>query len=152
MEIEREERSGPDYYPSQEGLYKWACQEGSIYLGDRKISVRHPRLRGPGGEVALQSYETLKKPGAFSEEILNKVLRGLSARKYRETLMETSHSIRGFARCSVSAYCGEATTQKLQEFKERKLSDLRILCPLYRYDSSGRGGLSGRPGNRYGRA
>jgi putative transposase len=127
MEIDREERSGPDYYPSQEGLYKWACQEGSIYLGDRKISVKHPRLRGPGGEVALQSYETLKKPGAFSEEILNKVLRGLSARKYKETLLETSHRF-GVSPGAVSRHIVETTTQKLQEFKERKLSDLRIFA------------------------
>jgi putative transposase len=44
MDMEREERSGPQYYPSEQGLYKWAYQDGSIYLGDRKISVRHPRL------------------------------------------------------------------------------------------------------------
>ena len=63
MDMEREERSGPEYHPSQEDLYKWAYQDGSVYLGDQKISVRHPRLRGPGGEVPLQSYEALKKPG-----------------------------------------------------------------------------------------
>ena len=93
MDMEREERSGPEYYPSEEGLYKWAYQDGSIYLGDRKVSVRHPRLRVPGGEIALQSYEALKKPGVFSEEVLNKMLRGFSGRKYRETLLETSHRL-----------------------------------------------------------
>ncbi len=62
MDMEREERSGPQYQPLQAGLYKWAYQKGSLYMGDRKISVRHPRLRGPEGEIPLQSYETLKKP------------------------------------------------------------------------------------------
>lgn len=125
MDMEREERSGPEYSPSQEGLYKWAYQNGSIYMGDWKVSVRHPRLRGPGGEMALQSYEALKKPGVFSEEVLNRMLRGLSARKYRETLLETSRTF-GISPSAVSRHVVEITTQKLQEFKERDLSGVRL--------------------------
>jgi hypothetical protein len=53
MDMEREERSGPQYQPLEAGLYKWAYQKGSLYMGDRKISVRHPRLRGPEGEIPL---------------------------------------------------------------------------------------------------
>jgi len=127
MDMEREERSGPDYYPSQLGIYKWAYQDGSIYVGDRKVSVRHPRLRGPGGEIPLQSYEALKKAGVFSEEVLNKMLRGLSARKYRETLLETSRTF-GVSPSTVSRHVVEMTTQKLQEFKERSLSGVRIFA------------------------
>ena len=127
MDMEREERSGPEYYPSQEGLYKWAYQDGSIYVGDRKLSVRHPRLRGPGGEIALRSYETLKRPGVFSEEVLGKMLRGLSARKYRETLLETSRTF-GISPSAVSRHVVEMTTQKLQEFKERDLSVIRLFA------------------------
>jgi putative transposase len=127
MDMEREERSGPDYYPFREGLYKWAYQNGSIYVGDRKISVRHPRLRGPGGEIPLQSYETLKRPGVFSEEVLSKMLRGLSARKYRETLLETSRTF-GISPSTVSRHVVEMTTQKLQEFKERDLSEIRLFA------------------------
>lgn len=127
MDMEREERSGPEYHPSREGLYKWAYQDGSIYMGDRKVSVRHPRLRGPGGEIPLRSYEALKKPGVFSEQVLNKMLRGLSARKYRETLLETSHTF-GVSPSTVSRHLVEITTQKLQEFKERNLSEIRIFA------------------------
>lgn len=127
MDMEREERSGPEYYPSQAGLYKWAYQDGSIYMGDRKVSVRHPRLRGAGGEIPLRSYEALKKPGVFSEQVLNKMLRGLSARKYRETLLETSHTF-GVSPSTVSRHIVEMTTQKLQEFKERNLSEIRVFA------------------------
>jgi len=35
MDMEREERSGPQYQLSEEGLYKWAYQKGSLYMGDR---------------------------------------------------------------------------------------------------------------------
>ena len=123
MDMEREERSGPQYQPLQAGLYKWAYQKGSLYMGDRKISVRHPRLRGPEGEIPLESYETLKKPGVFSEELLNKVLRGISARKYRETLMEATGAF-GVSPGTVSRHVVEVTVQRLKEFKERALSDI----------------------------
>ena len=60
MYMEREERSGPDYHPTSSGLRKWASQRGSIYVGDQKLPVEHPRLRGPEGEVGLRTYEQLK--------------------------------------------------------------------------------------------
>ena len=123
MDMEREERSGPQYQPLQAGLYKWAYQKGSLYMGDRKISVRHPRLRGPEGEIPLQSYEALKKPGVFSEELLNKILLGISAQKYRETLMETAGAF-GVSPGTVSRHVVEVTVQRLKEFKERGLSDI----------------------------
>jgi transposase-like protein len=123
MDMEREERSGPQYQPLHKEVYKWAYQPGSLYLGDRKISVRHPRLRGPEGEIVLESYETLKKPGLFSEELLNKVLRGISARKYRETLMEAVGAF-GVSPGAVSRHVMEVTVQRLKEFKERVLSGI----------------------------
>ena len=86
MYMEREEKSGPDYHPTSSGLRKWASQRGSIYIGDQKLSVEHPRLRGPEGEVGLRTYEQLKNRGGFSEELLAEVLRGMSARKYEETV------------------------------------------------------------------
>ena len=51
MDMEREERSGPQYQPLKEGLYKWAYQKGSLCTGGSKISLRHPRLRVPEGEI-----------------------------------------------------------------------------------------------------
>ena len=123
MDMEREERSGPQYQPLEAGVYKWAYQKGSLYMGDRKISVRHPRLRGPGGEIPLQSYEALKNPGVFSKELLNKLLLGISARKYRETLMEGAGAF-GVSPGTVSGHVVEATVKRLRDFKERSLSDI----------------------------
>ena len=123
MDIDREEQSGPHYQPSNGGRYKWAYQTGSVYIGDRKISVRHPRLRGREGEIVLESYEALKKPGSFSEEVLNKILRGISARKYHQTLTEAS-GVFGVSPGTVSRHVVEVTVQKLKEFKERDLSEI----------------------------
>ena len=59
-------------------------------MGDQKISVEHPRLRGKKREIALESYQKLKEPGAFSEELLCKILRGISAQRYQETVIEAA--------------------------------------------------------------
>ena len=123
MDIEREERSGAPYQPLQEKVSQWAYQKGSVYMGDSKVSVRHPRLRGSKREILLESYERLKRPGAFSEELLNKILHGISAQKYRETLWEASGAF-GVSPGAVSRHVVEKTTQQLKDFQERDLSEI----------------------------
>ena len=93
MYIEREEIAGPDYHPHSSDVRKWSSQKGSIYLGDQKVRLEHPRLRGLEGEIQLKSYQQLRNRNIFSEELLNKVLRGLSAQKYKETVLETANTL-----------------------------------------------------------
>ncbi len=121
MYIEREEKSGPDYHPYSSDMQKWASQGGSVYIGDQKMRVEHPRLRGLDGEIALESYKKLKSPEGFSEELLNKVLRGISCQKYGETVIETAKAF-GVSPSSVSGHIVEATGKQLKEFKKRDLS------------------------------
>jgi len=127
MYIEREEISGPEYHPISSKIQKWASQGGSIYLGDQKISVEHPRLRGKKGEMALESYQKLKEPGSFSEELLCKILRGISSQRYSETVVEAANAF-GVSASSVSRHIVSVTTKKLKEFKERDLSDFRTFA------------------------
>ena len=127
MYIEREEISGPEYRPLSSEIKKWASQGGSIYLGDQKISVEHPRLRGKKGEMALESYQKLKEPGAFSEELLCKILRGISSQRYSETVIEAANAF-GVSASSVSRHIVSVTTKKLKDFKERDLSDFRTFA------------------------
>ncbi len=122
MYIEREEIAGPDYAPFSPDMRKWASQGGSVYIGDQKVKkVQHPRLRGPEGEIAIQSYQKLKDPGGFSEELLGKVFRGMSCQKYKETVTEAAEAF-GVSASAISAHIIKATSKKLREFKERKLS------------------------------
>lgn len=121
MYIEREEMAGPDYQPFSSDIQKWASQPGSVYIGDQKIKLEHPRLRGPEGEIALKSYQKLKERDQFSQELLNKVLRGISCRKYAETVVDVAGAF-GVSAGSVSRHIVEATAKQLREFKERELS------------------------------
>ena len=126
MYMEREEIAGPDYHPTSP-LQKWASQPGSIYLGDQKIHVEHPRLRGPDGEVALRTYEQLKRRGGFSEELLAEVLRGMSARRYEETVTEAGKAF-GVSPSSVSRHLVEATAKQLVQFRERRFDDFQVFA------------------------
>lgn len=121
MYIDREEVAGPDYMPFSPDVRKWASQRGSVYIGDQKIKAEHPRLRGPLGEIELKSYGKLKSPEGFSEELLNKVLRGISCQKYAETVVETAQAF-GVSASSISQHIIAATAKQLQEFKERSLA------------------------------
>jgi len=122
MYMERENIAGPDYHPKDSKTKKWASQRGSVYLGDQKVRVEHPRLQGPSGEMVLQSYKELRKPERFSEELLCKILRGISCQKYSDTVIETAEAF-GVSSGSVSRHIIAATAKKLSEFKERDLSD-----------------------------
>ena len=124
MMMEREEKSGEEYRPTQEGLKKWGFQKGSVYIGGTKVGVDHPRLRENGKEIPIQLYERLKGRGEFSEEILGKALRGLSGRKYRETLGELAKGF-GISASSISNRFVEAGIKKLKEFEERDLSQFK---------------------------
>lgn len=122
MLIEREELAGPDYHPRSPELRKWASQRGSVYIGDQKVRVEHPRLRGPAGEIGLKSYLALREPGGFSEELLSKVLRGVSAQKYSDTVIGAASAF-GVSAGSVSRHIVAATSAKLKEFSEGSLTD-----------------------------
>lgn len=137
MFIEREEIAGPDYRPKSAKIRKWASQPGSIFFGDRKVAVDRPRLRGPGGEVPLKSYEALKKRDTFSGELLLKSLTGLSGSGYQSVLANAAAAC-GVSSSSVSRHIVEATTKQLKEFAQRRYDDFEILALLI--DTVHRGG------------
>jgi len=126
MEMDREERSGADYHPIDPNLQKWAFQTGSVYIGDQKIRVAHPRLRDrqQGCEIPLESYQKMKQRGQFSEELLEKILRGISTQKYGETVIASAHAF-GVSASSVSRRVVEVTSARLEEFKNRSLKEFK---------------------------
>jgi len=122
MFIEREELAGPDYYPTHPGLQKWAHEAGSAYIGDQKVTVTRLRLRDvEQGEVPLKSYARLHATGDFSEELLEKILRGVSAQKYTETVIEAAQAF-GVSPSSVSRKMVALTVPKLKTFQTRSLA------------------------------
>jgi len=120
--MDREQQSGPDYIPSDPSLQKWASQGGSVYIGDQKVKLQVPRMRNIAtGEVQLPSYKQMKEPEQFSEELLQKLLRGVSERKYEETVVQGAQAF-GVSPSAVSRRIVEVTSKKLKEYAERDLT------------------------------
>jgi putative transposase len=134
---EREELAGPDYQPRKARLYKWASEAGSVYVGGQKVSVARPRLRRGDKEVQLKSYRAMGRPNGFSEQLLGQSLAGLSARRYRETLVNAAEAF-GVSPSAVSERLVEATTKQLKEFRARRLEDFVPLAVFL--DTVHRGG------------
>ena len=139
MVMEREEISGEDYQPKSRALQKWGFQGGSVYIGNQKTGVSHPRLRNNGKEVAMRLYERLKNPEEFSEEMLARALRGLSGRKYKETVVKLANGF-GISASSISNRFVEASYAKLKEFMERDLSEFKAFAIFI--DTIHRGGAA----------
>ncbi len=114
LELDREEQAGPDYRPRTPGVYKWAAQPGSVFVADQKVPVMRPRLRGPAGEIPLATYGELKTRGPFSEALLGKLLPGLSAQKYRETVVEAAQAF-GVSTSALSQHPIEIYTKEGEE-------------------------------------
>ena len=136
--MDRESIAGPDYSPTKD-FYKWAHQQGSVFIGDQKVRVMKPRVRGPNGEIALPSYKKLKERGQFSEELLTKMMSGLSARRYGETVQDMAHAF-GVSASSVSRHFVDVTAKQLKEFLERDLSKFDVFAILL--DTVHRGGAA----------
>ena len=92
--IEREEVTGPDYYPADPNLQKWVHEEGLLFIGDQKVKVTRLRLGDVvQGEVPLKFYARLHATGDFSEELLEKILRGVST--FQERIMRSARHCSG---------------------------------------------------------
>jgi len=136
---EREERAGPDCQPRKEGLYKWASEPGSVYIGGQKVRVERRRLRRGDKEVRLKSCQAMQQSEGFSEQLLGQSLAGLSGRRYRETLVNAAEAL-GVWPSAVSERLVEATTQKFKEFRERRLEDFAPVALFL--DTVHRGGMA----------
>lgn len=139
LQIEREEIAGPSYAPSTAGLSKWGFQQGSVFVGDQKYKVKKPRLIADGVEMSLPSYEKLKESGAFSDELLAKLMAGISARQYKTTVTKAVEAF-GVSPSSVSRHFVKASAKKLKEFVERDLSGFDPFAIMI--DTVHRGGMA----------
>lgn len=139
LQIEREEFTGADHHPKEAGFYKWGYQQGSVFIGDQKQKVRKPRTIRDGAEFASPTYEKLKSSGAFSEELLAKLMAGISARQYKSTVTKAAEAF-GVSPSSISRHFVNASAKKLKEFIERDLSSFVPFALLM--DTVHRGGVA----------
>jgi transposase-like protein len=139
LQVEREEVTGADHRPKEAGFYKWGYQQGSVFIGDQKQKMRKPRAILNGAEYISPTYERLKESGVFSDELLAKLMAGISARQYKSTVTRAAEAF-GVSPSSVSRHFVRASTKKLKEFVERDLSTFSPFAILI--DTVHRGGVA----------
>lgn len=100
--------------------FRHGTEKGSVVLGRRKVAVRRPRVRSTNGrEIRLQTYEAFRDESFFNEACFERMLHGLSCRRYNSGLEPVGSEVQacGTARSSISrrfaAYASKALGQLL---------------------------------------
>jgi transposase-like protein len=109
-------------------------EDGSVTLGGRRVPVRRPRVRaaGGGGEVALPSYQLFSSTEVLGRMALERMLAGLSTRRYGHGLEPVGEQVDATAastsRSAVSRRFVAATEHALAELMGADLSGLDLVA------------------------
>ena len=107
-------------------------ESGEVTLGGRRLAVERPRVRSADGreEVRLQTYEHFADRDQLSRVVLERMLAGVSTRRYRRTAepvgSEVEQTARSTSRSAVSRTFVERTRRALGELMSRRLDDVRL--------------------------
>src|SRR4030095_10706345 len=94
---------------------------GTVRLAGQKVPIRVPRVRGDQGEIPLRSYQALHGSSQIDDQLLRRVLYGISCRNYAAAAQAIPGAL-GLSRSSLSRNFIEASAAKLKEFQQRDLS------------------------------
>src|SRR6266508_4662635 len=108
---------------------RWGSERGYCVVMGQKVPVRRPRVRTTDDkEVRLGSYEMFHRGEPLTETVWEKLMLGLSTRKYGKAVREFTEAY-GLEKSAISEHFIEASREKLQEMMERRLDKTR-LCAL----------------------
>jgi len=126
---------GPDgkHNPDRAG-YRHGSEDGSVTLGGRRIPVTRPRVRAAdgSGELRLPSYDLFSSTEILGQMALEKMLAGLSSRRYPAGLEPAGQAVEQAAaatsKSAVSRRFVAATETALAELMSRRLDDLDLVA------------------------
>ena len=107
-------------------------EAGEVTLGGRRVAVERPRVRSADGrvEVRLRTYESFADRDPLSRVVLERMLAGVSTRRYRRTQepvgSEVEQAARSTSKSAVSRTFIERTRGALSELMSRRLDDVRL--------------------------
>jgi putative transposase len=107
-------------------------EEGEVTLGGRRVEIKRPRVRTADGEaeVHLQTYEHFADRDPLRRVVLERMLAGVSTRRYRRTQEPVGEQVEAEARSTsksaVSRTFVDRTRSALAELMSRQLADLRL--------------------------
>jgi putative transposase len=108
---------------------RWGTERGYCVVMGQKVPLQRPRVRTiDDREVLLGSYEMFHRGEPLTETVWEKLMLGLSTRKYGQAVREFTEAY-GLEKNAVSEHFIEASRAKLQEIMDRRLDKIR-LCAL----------------------
>ena len=108
---------------------RWGSEQGYCVVMGQKVPVKRPRVRTTDDtEVRLGSYELFHRGEPLTETVWEKLMLGLSTRKYGQAVRQFTEAY-GLEKSAVSEHFIEASRAKLKELMERRLDKTR-LCAL----------------------
>ena len=120
------QRTGPRYEHDEDGkrYYRHGFNPGSIKLNDQKLPVQIPRIRdaSTGKCITIPEFSRLKKIEEPGEEIMNRVLHGISNRDYKRVTAHLTESL-GLSSSQISREFIEQSESAVKEFCERTFED-----------------------------
>jgi len=108
---------------------RWGKERGFCVVMGQKVPIQRPRVRSTDDqEVRLGSYEMFHRGEPLTETVWEKLMLGLSTRKYGQAVREFAEAY-GLEKSTISEHFIEASRSKLKEMMERRLDKMR-LCAL----------------------
>jgi transposase-like protein len=124
---------GGKHNPDRAG-YRHGSEAGSVTLGGRRLPVTRPRVRAAdgSGELHLPSYGLFSSTEVLGRMALEKMLAGLSSRRYAAGLEPVGEAVADAAsatsKSAVSRRLVSATETALAELMSRRLDDLDLVA------------------------
>jgi putative transposase len=108
---------------------RWGSERGYAVVMGQKVPIQRPRVRSTDDqEVPLGSYEMFHRGEPLTETVWEKLMLGLSTRKYGQAVREFTAAY-GLEKSAISEHFIEASREKLQRMMERRLDKTRF-CAL----------------------
>jgi transposase-like protein len=109
---------------------RWGSERGYCVVMGQKVPLRRPRVRTTDDkEVRLGSYEMFHRGEPLTETVWEKLMLGLSTRKYGEAVREFTEAY-GLEKSAISEHFIEASRAKLKAMMERRLDKTRLCAVL----------------------
>jgi putative transposase len=125
---------GPDGKHNRDRAgYRHGTGDGSVTLGGRRVPVTRPRVRAAdgSGELHLPSYDLFSSTEILTRLALEKMLAGLSSRRYGHGLEPAGQAVEAQAastsKSAVSRRFVAATETALGQLMSRRLDDLDLV-------------------------
>jgi transposase-like protein len=130
MEAEVQERVGArSQRQTDRTASRWGTERGYCVVMGQKVPIERPRVRTTDDrEVRLGSYEMFHRGEPLTETVWEKLMLGLSTRRYGQAVREFAEAY-GLEKSAISEHFIEASRAKLKEMMERPLDKIKF-CAL----------------------